>query len=909
MWHETPDEVLALVSELSSSNASIRYWLPRGPFGGRTPVKDLTGETISHYRIVELVGHGGMGAVYKAVDIRLDRVVALKFLPPDLTRDPEAKSRFIHEAKATSALQHDNICTIHDVDESPDGQLFICMDFYDGESLKEKIDRGPLPAGEAIAIAIQVAHGLAKAHGAGVVHRDIKPANIMVTGEGEAKIVDFGLAKLAGQTKLTRVGSTIGTVAYMSPEQARGDEVDLRSDIWSLGVVLYEMVTGQLPFRSEYEHAVIYSILNDDVRPISGIDARLDGIIRKALRKEPSARYQRMEELESELGGLIEEYRAVGANTRRMPASIWQRKRRAFLSGIAVFGSLIAVIGYFVIRPAGQQPASPIKRLVVLPFANLGPVEEEYFTDGMTEELTSRLSSLSNLRVISRTSAAQYVKTNKTMEQVGRELDVDYALEGVVRWAPSQQGKNRVRINVNLSRISERTTLWAETYDRVIDDIFALQSDISQKVVEHLGITLLEPERKTVEVTPTRNLEAYQAFLRARYFRSRPHFTAANWMKAIEAYQQAVALDTGFALAYAELAWMHARLYYLWQDHSENRLQMAAVAGGRATALDPESPAVHLALGYYYLYAYRDPRKANVEFAVAEQGMPNRVDVLEAKAAALSLEGRWNESAEYTRAASQLSPRDGSLLVNLAEMYWVLRRYEEAFNTCNKAIELTPDDAWPYLIKVFVVWSWKGAPSEARATLAAVPTSHEWASWTWFWQEVFERRYSQAIERLTSTPDPWIRTKCWAMPKTLLAALAYKLSGEREKSHEAYISAKDMLEVEVRRWPDDPRYHSSLGIAYASLGRKDEAIQEGERAVGLLPVSRDAFYGLPFMEDLAFTFAQVGETGKALHQLDTLLSMPSWISVPWLSMDPQWDALRGQPGFVKLLEKYSKGEG
>ena len=230
----------------------------------------LVGQLVSHYRILEHLGGGGMGVVYKAHDLHLDRLVALKFLPPELTRDPDAKARFIHEAKAASALQHDNICTIHDVDETSDGQLFICMDLYCGETLKRKIDSGPVPVEEAIELAIQVARGLAKAHEAGMVHRDVKPANIMVTKEGEAKIVDFGLAKLTRQTKLTREGSTLGTVAYMSPEQARGEAIDHRSDIWSLGVVLYEMITGRLPFKSDYEQALVYSILNDEVQPDHG---------------------------------------------------------------------------------------------------------------------------------------------------------------------------------------------------------------------------------------------------------------------------------------------------------------------------------------------------------------------------------------------------------------------------------------------------------------------------------------------------------------------------------------------------------------------------------------------------------------------------------------------------------------
>ena len=872
----------------------------------------MIGSVVSHYKILEHLGGGGMGVVYKAEDTKLKRTVALKFLPPELTRDPEAKERFIHEAQAASALQHNNICTVHDIDESPDGQLFIVMDFYEGETLKKKIERGPLPFGEAVEIAISVARGLAKAHEAGMVHRDIKPANIMVTKDGEAKIVDFGLAKLARQTRLTREGTTLGTVVYMSPEQARGEEVDQRCDIWSLGVVLYEMLTGHPPFRSDYEQALVFSILNDEAPPLpplpSDVHNRLEKIIQKALKKEPSARYQRIEEFESDLTNI----KPGNRDSASQPASGEEQRhaKRGWLvaPAILLLGSLAAITVYLVRTPGEETATSAVRRLVVLPFENLGPAENEYFTDGMTEELTSRLSSLSNLRVISRASAVQYVKSNKQMEQIGRELGVDYALEGAVRWAPSQSGASRVRINSSLTRISDKTTLWTETYDRVIDDIFALQSEISSKVVERLGITLLEPERKSVAVSPTTNLEAYQSYLRARYYAGRPHFTVSNWLHVVDAYQRAVELDTGFALAYAELARAHARLYYLWQDHSPDRLARARGAAQRAIALAPDMAGVHLALGYYRLYAYRDPKGALEELATAEKGMPHNADIFEARTAVALTKGRWEEALVNAREAFKLSPRDGSLAVDLAEMYWVLRRYEEAVKTCDLAIELAPDDAWPYLIKAFSIWSWKGICAESRTAIESVPASHDWAPWAWFWQDMGEGNYRRAIERLSSNTVPWIRTKCWAMPKTLLAAYAYKLMGENEKSRRDYDAARSLLEAEVRQWPDDPRYRSSLGISYAALGRKEEAIREGKKAVELLPIATDAFYGIPYVSDLAFIYALAGETDAAVDRLDYLFSIPSWISVPWLQMDTQWEPIRNQPAFRRLIEKHAMAD-
>jgi len=365
----------------------------------------MIGKSISHYRITEKLGGGGMGIVYKAEDTRLKRTVALKFLPPDLTRDEDAKKRFVHEAQAASALEHPNICNVHEIDETQDGQMFICMACYEGETLKKKIERGPLKVDEAVNIAVQVAGGLARAHEAGITHRDIKPANVMVTDRGEVKIVDFGLAKLSGRTRVTKTGTTAGTIAYMSPEQSRGEGVDSRTDIWSLGVVLYEMLTGKLPFKGDYEQAVVFSILNEDPEPLrnlrSEVPIGLERIVHKAMAKSPGERYRQVRDVLVELETLGTEQ-----ETRSMTAG---RGR---------------------------------KSIAVLPFKSLSESkEDEYFSDGITEDILTQLSRIGDLKVISRTSVMRYKKSEKSLLEIGRELGVATILEGSVR-----RSGDRVRI-------------------------------------------------------------------------------------------------------------------------------------------------------------------------------------------------------------------------------------------------------------------------------------------------------------------------------------------------------------------------------------------------------------------------------------------------------------------------------
>jgi TolB-like protein/Flp pilus assembly protein TadD len=551
--------------------------------------------------------------------------------------------------------------------------------------------------------------------------------------------------------------------------------------------------------------------------------------------------------------------------------------------------------------------------IAVLPFENLGPPEQEYFAAGMTEEITSRLATVRELGVISRTSAVAYAGTDKTIRQIGSELGVDYILEGTVRWAGSSGGANRVRITPQLIRVSDDSRVWApESYDRVIQDIFEIQSDIAQNVVKQLGLALLDKKHPAVDSRPTDNLDAYQAYLQGQYWAGQPHFTAENWERAIRSYERAVGLDPGFALAYAKLSAAHARLYYYWYDFSPERREQARAAADKAVKLAPGAPGAHIALGYYHLLAERDVPKALAEFDIATQILPDDAELLGMKAEAFREESRWTDALDLYRRASELNPRSASLCMDLADTYWWMRRYPEAQEKSDEAIALAPDQMWPYLTKAFNLWSWRGATGleESRVTLGALPKEvrDDWVYWAWFWQSVFERNYREALDSFASKPDGWIRTKIGVAPTSLLSAQVYDFSGDPQRALTHYETARDTLEAEVRKYPEDPRYHSALGITYAALDREDDAIREGKRAVELLPMSKDAVYGIPYVIDLAHIYALIGDHQAAMEQLEHLLSVPSWISPAWLEMDPHWSSLKDDPGFKALLEKYARPE-
>jgi serine/threonine protein kinase/tetratricopeptide (TPR) repeat protein len=875
----------------------------------------MIGKQISHYHIIEKLGEGGMGIVYKAEDTKLNRTVALKFLPPEMTRDPAAKARFIHEAQAASALQHHNICTIHDVDETDDGQIFIVMDYYQGESLKDRINIGESNVGaihriaptinECINITMQIAHGLQEAHSNGIVHRDIKPANIMITDKGEVKIMDFGLAKLAGRTMLTKSGTTLGTVAYMSPEQTRGEAVDHRTDIWSLGMVLYEMITGRPPFKGKYDQAVIYGILNEEPEPLTavrtGVPMELERITSKMLAKNPAERYQHLDELLVDLRSCLKVTGQTSAQIQR-PVSPVRKSMRLFWYG-ALAGLIgLTLIVYFLV-PREEKTTSRLKMIAVLPFENLGPPEDEYFADGLTDEITSRLSLINRLGVISRTSSIQYKKTSKTLPLIAKELGVDYILEGTIRWVKTG-GSERIRITPQLIKVSGDVHLWADNMDRTIDDIFAIQTEIAMRVVKSLDIVLGEGEKHGIEMIPTKNLEAYQAYLRGLSYTTIYERSSLDmWIKL---FQRAVQLDSTFAMAYVQLSWAHLRYYWFGFDRTKERFYAAKQCLDRAFALQPELPRAHFILGYYYYYGFHNYDRALEAFAAAEKGLPNNSAIQGSIAYIWRRQGKFEQALVRQKKAFELDPKNLNTLYEIGLTLSWLGVYADAEEYFNRFNTVLPDQSIGYIRKAEMYLQWLGDTRKSRSELERVPKQYyPWAHLTWL--DIYEHNYQQALDRLNHAPTSPYEDQYSVIPVSQLRGLVYWFMNDSVRSHASFDSARLFLESEIKKKPDDDRLHSSLGIVYAGLGRSEAAVKEAELAMEQLPISLDAIRGVFPLISLAHVYTMVGKYDTALDKLEYLMSLhaPKVITAPILRLDPIYNPLRSNPRFQALL---SKGE-
>jgi eukaryotic-like serine/threonine-protein kinase len=726
----------------------------------------MIGDVVSHYKILGRLGKGGMGVVYKAEDVRLGRTVALKFLPEELIESRIARERFLREARAASGLDHANICTIFEVDEH-ERRPFIAMACYDGETLERRIDRGPLSVAEAVGITIQIAAGLGKAHEQGIVHRDVKPANIMITPEGDIKVLDFGVARAIGSSRLTSAGTAIGTVAYMSPEQARSAEVDHRSDIWALGVLLYQMVTGEVPFTGERDIAIIQSILTAEVPPIAGGDDRdvspLNQVLQRALAKETKARYNSVQDFIADLEPL-----AAGGEPTTRP--LYPVRLRAQVS------------------------------VAVLPFQDLSPEQDqEYFCFGMAEELTNLLARVQGLQVASRTSAFQFAGKAEDARRIGEQLAVEHILEGSVRKAGE-----RVRVSVQLVQTSDGYQVWADRYDRQLQDLFTLQDEIAHRIAEALEITLMG-QTSTGALTGERNplflsramgnLEAYNLYLKGRYYWNKR--TPEGLTRGVEFFQQVIEKEPGYARAYAGLADSYALLGIYGIEAPRQVMPKAEAAAAKAISLDPNLAAVYTSRGCVRAAYGWDFHGAAADFQSAIQLDPLYATTYHWYAMYTLIPwGRFEDAAVQLHRALELDPLSLAINASVGLHRFFARRYEEAVEEYRKALEIDPAFAMAHFFLGQVYIEMDRCP-EAIGEM------------------------EKAIELTGGSPE-MIATLACAHARAGRREDALKtLEGLQDQSRQRYVSP--VLEAQV---------HAALGSPEVALDRLDEALES--RAADLL---------------------------------------------------------------------------
>jgi len=870
------------------------------------------GARLGHYDILAPLGAGGMGEVYRARDRKLDRDVAIKVLPESVAEDPDRLARFEREAKAVASLSHPNILAIHDFG-TQEGISYAVTELLEGETLRGKLASGPIPQKQAVDYALQILKGLSAAHEKGVVHRDLKPENLFVTKDGHLKILDFGLAKkletiVPGKETSaptasghTEPGMVMGTLGYMSPEQVKGFPVDPRSDIFSFGTILYEMLSGQTPFSRPTASETIAAILKEEPPQLSAsgrnISPALDRIVRHCLEKDRDNRFQSAKDVAFDLS----EQSAPAAPSGAQPAALPTGKRKLVIAAAAI--AVLAVGGVLLIRRThkGAGESGGVKRLAVLPFENLGSPEDDYFADGITDEIRGKLTSLPGVEVIARASSMPYKKTAKTPKQIAQELDVTYLLTATVRWQKSG-GTSRVHVTPELVEVRESgapASKWEQPFDAALTDVFQVQSDIASRVAQSLGVALGAGEEKRLSKKPTQNLAAYDAFLKGEEA-VKAADDPASLKRAIAFFDEAVALDPSFARAWAGVSVSNSILYGSSTPTPE-LAERARKAAERATASAPDGPEGHFALGSYEGIVAHDPEHALEQFAQAERLAPGNSNVLRGLGTTERSAGRWEAAVDHIQQSERLDPRAVPTKLLLGSTFLRLRRLPDAHQVLDRGLALAPANLDLIQAKVTAFLA-EGNLAGARAMFKAAPKEVEPTTLVAYMANYFDLVWvlddQQREILLRLTPSAFDDDRgAWG----LCLAQAYVLNGDAANVRNYADEARRAFEKQLLATPQDPQRHAILGVTLAYLGQKEVAIREGEHAVTLEPVAKEAMDGPYLAHQLVRIYMLVGEPEKALDQLEPLLKVPYFLTPAWLKIDPNFDPLRKNPRFQKLV--------
>ena len=864
---------------------------------------------LGDYELLEEIGRGAQGVVYRARQKSLNRIVALKIIGLGHWATKAHVKRFRLEAEAAARLDHPFIVPIHEIGQS-NGSCYFSMQLVEGGQLDQVVKREPMPSRPAAELIAKLARTVHHAHQRGILHRDIKPGNILLDAEGDPHLTDFGLARLLEtESSVTRTTEALGTPSYMAPEQARGDNAQLSSatDVYGLGAVLYQLLTGYPPFLGDTTYETIRLVLDTDPRQPRLLNPKVDRdlatICLKCLEKDPKQRYPSAlalaEDLEHWLRDEPTQARRAGILLR---TNKWIRRKPLAAALVVSLVALAAVISsniwksQFAARP-------PITGIAVLPFENLSNDNKDAsLADGIQDDILTKLAKIADLKVISRTSVMQF-RGKHDIREIGEALRISHLLEGSVR-----KVGNRLHLNAQLIDVRTDTHLWAEQYDRDLNDMFAVQSEIAQRVAEHLHAKISAAERLAIERQPTADLTAFDLYSRAKnllLMTSSDVSGRSNLLNAADFLNQAVIHDPSFFEAYCQLAHTHDRLYHLGYDHTPVRLALAEAAVRAAFRLRPDAGEAHLAAAENLYRGHLDYDGALTELGVASQTLPNDPQLLELKGYIQRRQGKHEEALQNLERAADLDPRNVLLLQQIAVSYDLLRRYAEGKSVWNRALAIVPDDVNTKTELAGVEYSWKADVRPLRRLIDSIratnPTAVRSIADAWLICALAERDAVSAKDALIALSETPFSDDVVQLNRSFLEGVIARMMNDNEQVRAAFTAALAEQEKTVQLQPNYGPALCVLGLIDAALGRKEKALREGRHAVELVPIEKDALNGPIMIRYLAMTAAWVGDKDLACEQLATAARLPGGVSYGQLRLLPYWDPLRGDPRFEKIV--------
>jgi len=900
---------------------------PGQPASAMPATADLQGN-LGDYELLEEIGRGGQGVVFRARQKSLNRTVALKVIGLGQWASKAHVKRFRLEAEAAARLDHPCIVPIYEVGER-EGSCYFSMKFIDGGQLDEVTEHKPISARTATELIAKVARTVHYAHEHHILHRDIKPGNILLDQRGEPHLTDFGLARLVEtESTVTRTLEVMGTPSYMAPEQAAGKNTQLTSatDVYGLGAVFYQLLTGHPPFAGGTTYETIKLLLDTEPRQPRVLNRKIDRdlstICLKCLEKDPQRRYSSALALAEDLEHWLkhEPIRAKrsGFFTR---ARKWARRNPSIAVMAALLLALAVPLGRMIWKRQSERP--PPTGIAVLPFENLSRDKENaVFADGVQDDVLTKLAKIADLKVISRTSVMPYRGLRNT-RQIGQALRVSHVLEGSV-----QRAGSKVRVNAQLIDTRTDTHVWAEEYDRDLSDIFAIQSEIAQKIADQLQAKVSAAEKAAIEERPTKDLAAYDLYVRAmslldwnvRAPAGRAAYYVPNMERdlfhAVELLDQAIVRDPGFVLAYCRLAYAHDSIYWLRLDHTPNRLALAKAAIDSAFHLKPDSADAHLVLAQHLYWGYFDYDHARDELAMAARTLPNDVRVFHLSAMIDRRQGRWHDAVRDFQREAELDPRNIDRFYSISETYRLLRAYKEAREAINRVLAFEPNHINAQLVRGWIDVHERADTRSLHRAVEKILTDHSDAAGnlggTPFTLALWERDFvaaDRAVALLTANNSTFIaRSGEIVLTRACAEGLIARAKGDATAAQAAFTAARTQQEELVRADPAHVGALCVLGLIDAGLGRKEDALREGRQAVESLPVTQNATDGPEIVYFFAVICAWTGERDLAIEQLETLAKIPAGASYGELRLDPSWDSLRGDPRFEKIVASLAPRE-